>query len=294
MGVGKIETVIYGDVLAAVNFIINLMVLGLTRKLTGVPVKRFRRYMGAFAGAAASFVIFLPVHGMLWDIIIRILVTGLVIGVTYWGQPAKTLLRLSAVFFTVGFILAGFVVGIWFLLPSNFFAFGNSIIYLNITPLTLLGCCTAAYLFVSVFDRIFDRGNNKSCTWQVTVCRNGSAVRLQLFMDTGNHLIEPFSGLPVMVADFNSISPLLTPEERQYILGMSGAAMPSGLRPVFYNGIGAEGLLYAFLPESVLLEREKRSVESEGYMAVSVNKLCCSGCAGIFNPRLLGLGVSAG
>lgn len=282
----RIETVIYGDVLVAVNFIINLMVLGLTRKLTGVPVKRYRRYLGALAGALCSFVIFLPTQGFLAELGIRLVVTALVIGVTYGGQSPKTLLRLSMVFFTVGFLMAGFVIGIWFLLPDDLLAFANGILYFNVTPLVLLGCTAAAYGFVSLFDHIFDGGNSRAGIWEVSVLRGGKTVRLQLFMDTGNHLVEPFSGLPVMVVSLRAVTGLLTRQERSYIVGECDIP-PPGLRTVFYHGVGAQGLLPAFLPDQLLFMQNGSIQPAEGYLAVSDKELACGDCCGIFNPRLI-------
>lgn len=284
------ETVIYGDVLVAVNFIINLMILGLTAKLTGIPVRRFRRYLGALVGALASFVIFIPIQGMLFDLAVRAAVTALVIGVTYFGQSVKNMLRLSVVFFGVGFLLAGFVMGMWFLLPQELFSYAHGVFYMNVAPLLLVGCIGAAYLFVGLFDRIFDSGGAREGIWQVVITRSGGRVELLLFMDTGNHLIEPFSGLPVMVASLGDLSPLLTSGERACILGRP-CDHPPGLRPVFYSGVGAQGLLYAIRPDSVTLTKGDRSIRCEGYLAISPQPLACNGCHGVFNPRLLGIGV---
>lgn len=286
------DTVIYGDVLVAVNFIINLMILGLTARLTGIPVKPLRRYLGALAGALASFVIFLPVQGFWVDILIRVGVTAVVIAITYFGHSAKDMLRLSVVFFGVGFLFAGFTVGIWFLIPQELFAYAHGILYLDISPLILVGCIGAAYLFVTAFDRIFDSGGSREGVWRAVITRGSQKTELLLFMDTGNHLTEPFSGLPVMVTSFDVASPLLTAHERSYIMGRP-YDMPVGLRPVFYSGVGDQGLLYAIRPDKVTLCKDGKEVCCEGYLAVSTQTLSCQGCSGIFNPRLLGIGIGS-
>lgn len=286
------ETVIYGDVLVAVNFIINLMVLGLTEKLTGIPVKPWRRYLGALAGALSAFVIFIPMQGFLLDIAIRVVVTALVICLTYWGQSFRNMLRLSVVFFGVGFLLAGFIIAIWFLLPNEFISYAHGILYLDITPLLLVGCVTAAYVFVSLFDRIFDSGGGREGVWRAVLERGGRRIELLLFMDSGNHLTEPFSGLPVMVSSLMVASPLLTAGELNYILAGS-YDMPQGLRPVFYDGVGGEGLLYAVRPDSITLYKDSKAVCCEGYLAVSPKEIACNGCNGLASPRLLGITVSS-
>lgn len=286
------ETVIYGDVLVAINFIINLMILGLTGKLTGIPVKPFRRYLGALAGALASFVIFLPVQGFWVDIFIRVGVTALVIGITYFGHSPRDMLRLSVVFFGVGFLFAGFTVGIWFLLPQELFSYAHGILYLDIAPLLLVVCIGAAYLFVTVFDRIFDSGGSREGVWHAVIARGDKKIELLLFMDTGNHLTEPFSGLPVMISSFEAATLLLTGSERGYIMGRP-YDMPAGLRPVFYSGVGTQGLLYAIRPDSITLCKNGKAICCEGYLALSQQELSCHGCSGIFNPRLLGISLGS-
>ncbi|MEG0753823.1 MAG: sigma-E processing peptidase SpoIIGA [Angelakisella sp.] len=286
------ETVIYGDVLVAVNFIINLMVLNLTKRLTGISVKPFRRYMGAFVGALASFVIFIPIKGLWIDLLVRAGVTALVIGITYWGQSVKNMLRLTIVFFGVATLIAGFVMLICFLLPQELLSYANGILYFDVTPIVLVGCVTAAYLFVCMFDHVFDSGGSREGVWRAIITREGRTVELHLFMDTGNHLTEPFSGLPVMVASMREVTPLLSSCERNFMMGRP-YDMPAGLRPVFYNGVGDDGLIYAVRPDSVVLTKDGKSITCEGYLAVSLKEISCQGCTGIFNPRLLGISVNS-
>ncbi|MEG1686330.1 MAG: sigma-E processing peptidase SpoIIGA [Angelakisella sp.] len=285
------ETVIYGDVLLAVNFIINLMLLGLTQRLTGVPVKRFRRYLGALAGAVCAFAIFLPQGGLVTDLFLRLVATILVVGITYLGQPAGLLLRLAAVFFAVGFLFAGFIMGLWFLVPNDLLAIANGIVYFNVTPLLLVGCAVGAYLFVSVFDAVFDRGQRRQTVWQATIRRGGSSISLAVLLDTGNRLVEPFSGLPVLVTGLAMATPLLTEQERWYLAGKG--ELPPGLRPVFYQDVGGTGLLCAFRPDSLMLAHNGGTVDCDGYVAVSVKAIACHGCGGVFNPRLLGLATTS-
>lgn len=285
------QRVIYGDVLAAVNFIIDLMLLSLTQRLCGVAAKRWRRYLAAGVGALCSFAIFLPGRGFVWEILLRAAATVLVIGTAYFGRPLRLLLRLSAVFFAVGFIFAGFVSAVWFLFPGELLSITNGVVYLDVSPLLLLGCVVMAYLFVGLFDRIFDGGRAASGSLSATLRRGENSVTLELFIDTGNQLVEPFSGLPVVVAGIGEVSKLLTDSERLFIITGQGL-MPPGLRPVFYRGVGGDGMLYALRPDELLLQKGSRPVRCEGYLAVSTKPISCHGCAGICNPRMPGLGVA--
>ena len=281
------ETVIYGDVLVALNFIINLAVLNLTQRLTGVAARRWRRYLGALVGGLCAFAIFLPVQGLWWELFIRLGSTLAVMLTVYGGQRFVTLLRVSAVFFSVGFLLAGFLLAAWFVLPERVFAIRNGVFYMNVTPLVLLGCVACAYFFVTVFDRVYDRGQARRCVWQCSISRQGRTVRVPLYLDTGNHLTEPFSGLPVMVLGLRQAQPLLSPQEYQAVA--QGGELPQGMRPVFFSGLGSQGLLYAVRPDGVVFWQEGRAIPGEGYLAVCPQELDCQDCCGVFSPRWLGV-----
>ena len=74
--------------------------------------------------------------------------------------------------------------------------------------------------------------------WQVEVAlrMNGRTRRFTALIDTGNRLREPFSGLPVLIAEERLLRGLL-PER--------------GYRPVAYAALGGGGTLRCFRPEGM-------------------------------------------
>ncbi len=106
----------------------------------------------------------------------------------------------------------------------------------------------------------------------IEVTLEGHAYVFRALIDTGNHLIEPFSGLPVMLVSpaaalKMNLLDTLTPER----------AASLRLRLIPYHSVGKrEGVLTAVKPERISLRRERAS-EREMYLAISRNPLDCEG-----------------
>lgn len=278
--------VIYGDVLAAVNFLVDLLLLRLTRRLTGIPFRGKRQYLGALTGALCSFSIFLPVHGWWMELLVRAGSALLVVLAAYGRMSWRVFGKVVAVFFAVSFLLAGGVMGLWLLFPSDRIAFANGAFYWDVPPLLLAGCVTAAYLFVCLFDRLFGREVSEGELWKVEVTRAGRTISFTALRDTGCSLREPFSGQPVLVADWERIHPLLTPAEEQVILEGKAESCP-GLRPVFFRNVGGGGMLCAFHPQRLIFSRGERIQKGDGWVAVSLHPVGGGGFQGVFPPEMV-------
>ena len=123
------DYVIYGDVLVAVNFIIDLLILRLFQLLTGIRQRGARPYLAAAAGGLCSMAIFIPAAASLWvDLFIRLGFSFIVVSIAYGRQAPRVFLRLLAVFYAVSFLVAGVVVGLWFLFPGGRYASRNGMV----------------------------------------------------------------------------------------------------------------------------------------------------------------------
>lgn len=284
------EFVVYGDVLLAINFIINLLILKLCSRLSGVKPKTITYYLSALAGAVCSFAIFLPMQGLGWDLAYRVVTAALMVMIAYGKQPLAVFGRLLTVFLVVSFLLAGAVIGLWFLFPSGGYAYRNGVVYFNLRPLALIVGVALAYLLVTGFNRIFTWRKGPRDSYSMVISRGGRQVRVEALADTGNHLTEPFSGRPVVVVAFGAVSDLLSHEEQIYILeDRLDNALPETLRMVSYHGVDRGGILKAFRPDSIQVEVSGHPQLVDAYVAVSTGLVETAGCGAVFHPRLIQL-----
>ncbi len=279
------KTVIYIDVLFAINFIVNLLLLTLTQKLTGIYTVHWRRYLGALVGAVMSLTIFLPMSGWAYEILIRITTTSLVVCATYSPKKIQTIVKIGIVFFAMGFITAGVVIAIWFMLPQSILTVTSGVFYMDISPILLIGCVVTAYVFILLFERVFGLGVQKNLVWSVSITRGAQSASFLAYHDTGNRLIESFSGLPVIIVNLACIKQLLSAEEIHSITTSEHIA-PT-LRPVFYYGVDSGGVLYSFLPSDITLTQDTKTTVSKAYVAVAEKDIMVEGCTAILGTKVL-------
>lgn len=289
------DYVIYGDVLVAVNFVIDLLILRLCQLLTGIRQRGARPYLAAAAGGLCSMAIFIPAGSLWLDLFIRLGFSFIVVSIAYGRQALPVFLRLLGVFYAVSFLVAGVVVGLWFLLPGGRYAYRNGMVYLDLAPTVLIGSVAAAYLFVRVFERILCWGRGMGERYAMTARRGDRYIAFTALADTGNRLTEPFSGLPVVVLEEEKGRRLLTGEERDWLdTGMTAGEPPPGLRLVTYRTISGNGLLAAFRPQALRVRVGERWIEVEGYLALLRGGKGPAGCEGIFHPRMIQLAAGIG
>lgn len=269
------EIPVYADVLMAVNFIIDYLLLLFCARLSGrrilreaAPVRGFGRGIclsGDFP-AAASILADDPSKGGdgCPDGADRLSLAGLVGACAGWVPVFYR--QLSA-----GRDLPGALAGTWHSGGDLL----QRVTYFDVSLGTLLASMTAAYLVLTLYARFRALPSGEHFTAVLT--RNGKSLRLPALRDSGNRLTEPFSGDPAAVADLHAVQGLLTAEEIAAVLqagqGSSFSSDPR-LRLVPCRTACGAGAMLAFRPDQLLLEGEEgRQTVEEIWIAVTADPM---------------------
>ena len=106
--------------------------------------------------------------------------------------------------------------------------------------------------------------------------------------DSGNRLVEPFSGLPVLVVNAAEIWGLLNDEERRAVRENDTEAALPELCWVLAGTITGCELLPAFRPERMTTVINGKKAELGGYFAVAGTRDIGDGnYCGVFNPKMI-------
>jgi len=127
---------------------------------------------------------------------------------------------------------------------------------------TLSALCGVAILYLLLVHKKKLRDN-----WTINIRLNvqGASVCFPALIDTGNRLHEPLSGLPVIIAEFDTIRDVLP---------------DTGYRDVAFGGLGGNGTLRCFRPDSIwIAEGKKMRRAPEAWVAVSPSPLPGENCA---------------
>lgn len=286
------KQIIYVDVLLAVNLFVNYFLLLTVAGFFHVSASRLRMVLGAAVGAFGSLMILLPELPALWSVAVKLLLSAVIVLIAFGATSRLFFLRMIGGFYLTSFGFAGLMLGLWYLAAPSGMIMKNSVLYFNVSPLLLLALTVICYGGVSLLNRLTGQRQPTALFCMVTVTAQGKSVRLTAKIDTGNSLKEPFSGYPVIVAEYDCVRELTPSGVQSYLFAQAGdrhrQSPQSGLRLVPFRVVGGEGVLPAFRPDEVKIRTAKESIAvSEVYLAVSAKKLGTTGFSALLNPELI-------
>ncbi len=242
-------TVIYADELFLENAVIDYILIILTAKLSGTPVRRVRAVIAAVFGgvygvAAAG-------ASVLNHFIVKLSIGAGIVLISF--GVTSVLLRLCLTFFALSASLAGAV------LCAAMMRNGTGITI----PLIFTAIAVSAAVFTLAF-RNTAKHRVKGELSTVKISRCGRSVTVTALRDTGNALRDPFSGGTVIVCGLDSLEPVLTKKERdilKYCEDPVAAIEKLNLEQCAFRlipcaTVSGDGLLPAFKPDSVFRDGE--------------------------------------
>ena len=240
---------IYIDVLISVNFLVDYFLLYAAGQLSAAAISRTRLCLGALLGAGFSCSILLPPLPLAGNFVLAVVCCALMTLTAFGFRGWRRFLRGAGCVLLVSLCYAGLMLALWTAAAPKGLVMNNGAVYIDIPPGLLVGATVVCYAVTSLFAGLLRRRNLVRSRCTVTVTHGGSQVSVDAIVDTGNLLCEPFSGLPVIVAEFEALRPVL-PEGFD---GHSGIhdPLPAGMRVIPYNGVGGGGILLAFRPERI-------------------------------------------
>ncbi|MCL1820377.1 MAG: sigma-E processing peptidase SpoIIGA [Oscillospiraceae bacterium] len=266
--------VIYIDSLFALNFILNYLLLLLSARLTGAPLARWRLLTGAALGAGYAVLTVLPALSWTGSVLVKIAVTLPIAAVS--RGIGRGFLRFLTLFWLSSFLLAGIVLGLGLMISGS--------PYIHIPVEVLLLTASIVYFVLSVALKGITRfGGLKSKLVPVEISFRGRQVTFNALADTGHTLTDPMTGQSVLVADKDSVLPLLPRDVRALLNTVTNPvelveqvplvdnAMLFRLIP--YQAIGIQtGWLAAFRPDSVTVGGIKHNKALVAFSTLSSDK----------------------
>lgn len=273
---------VYADILVIVNLYIDFFLLWCVKKALRLMVKNRRLALGALTGAACSLLALIPGSPAFLSLALSLLSAAAVTAAAFAPMQARVFCRAALCFWAFTFLLAGFFLFLLrFFAPSNVAVLGN-VVYFDLSPgLLFLFTCGAYLLFVLVKRLFPQRSSALRCQWLV-IEHGGKKLRLYAKADSGNALREPFSGLPVIICQAERLKGAV-PEP---VLEFLETGEPSGgeLRLVPFESMGGTGVLPAFRPERVTVEKTGAALSC--YIAACRQSLSAGQFDALYNPDL--------
>lgn len=248
-------TVIYLDSVWLLNTLADYLLLLVTARLAGIPLRRRRYLAAAITGGTYAAAAFLPGLGFLSAVPVKA-AAGILLALVAYGGEVR-LLRLTLLFFGVSCGFAGCTLGLGALLGG--IPVVDGVFYTDVNTKTLAAAFGAGYLAVTLVFRSAARQSVRGELVRVRLCVDGRWMELTALRDNGNTLCDPVTGGSVLVLSpeaAEAVLPCLTsellknPVESLPVLMKTAPHLLPRLLP--YQAVGTAGglLLSISLPQA--------------------------------------------
>lgn len=285
---------IYIDVLLIINFYVTYFLILATSGFLHIKLTNGRKISGSAVGCFTSFTIFLPQLDVWVSMGIKLVFCCLIVAITFRLQSKKMFLRNLFFFVVINFVFAGAMLGLWlFVSPMNMI-YNNGVVYFDISFFTIVISTIAAYFLIKLIRFFLDSGNSLDMKYKITITNNSHKKQIDAIADSGNSLVDFFSGLPVIICRHSFCTDILPQNLRELIEENDlskldfvnlDAERLKGLKILPITTVGGSGIVLAFSPEKIVVNWENGSKEVSALIGISTCQE--QNYAAIFNPKIL-------
>jgi stage II sporulation protein GA (sporulation sigma-E factor processing peptidase) len=259
------QPVIYVDVLFVINFVMDYGVLWAAARVSRTRFVAWRLACAACFGAIYGILVLLPDLYFLSAIWMKFLVSLVMLGVAFaplrWKQFGRALLY----FYLMAFLMGGAVLGFVYFL--NNFTVQPVSSNVPLSYLWLVVALGAAVLLgkwgVAFLRKTFLQDMLKVPVW---IKLQGKEIRVDGLVDTGNQLVDPLTGAPVVIVEYDVLAPFLPPNAGHFFpaggdvdlekvtqcFAEAGCTIP--IRVIPFTTIGKRhGMLVGFKPDEITI-----------------------------------------
>ncbi len=199
------ERVIYADVLIVINVYVNYLLLILTSCISETKLNRLRAVMTSLSAGIFSLIILIPGINDLLLTVIRIVFLVLVVLFAFEFKSIKLFLKILFIFLAVNFAFAGIIFALWLFVSGDNIYFYNGIVYFDIDLIFLIITTVVCYLFLKIFSYLNSRRACHDLIYDIELYINNEIIKAKAFYDSGNNLIDPFTGEGVTIVSLDII-----------------------------------------------------------------------------------------
>lgn len=286
------QTYVYIDVVFLINFVMDFLILWATSRLLQLRTASRRLALGAGVGAVYSVFILFPDYGFMFNLIVKFFSSLLIVAAAFCPVTPKRFLQAVGYFYLVSFTMGGAMLGGVYLLRSNPAAYRmvNGVLTgLIDLPYSWLAVAAAAAYILGRWGANFIR-RNFARVWKVPVVIGFGSRKAEVnaLVDTGNQLTDPLTRVPVIIAEYTVLEPVLPKEMRisfesggepdldKTLERLAQTKWSARVRLIPFNSIGKHhGMLLGLRPDEVLINCGDRTIRTKEVIVGLYNKQLC-------------------
>ena len=201
---------VYLDVVFFENVLMNYIIIFATSIALKVKHKKCRTLIASCLGAVYTVVMYLNVLPIYSNLIMKLILSIIIVYISFKPMSAKRLLKDVIIFYLVSFVFGGCVFALMYFLKPQMAQIRNGV-FVGDYPLkvALIGGFVAFIILQLSFKIVKTRFSKKDIIYDVDVFVNKKSIRIKALLDTGNLLKDPITGCPVIVIEHKSLISVL-------------------------------------------------------------------------------------
>lgn len=239
------------------------------QKLVKKNSKRSRKIFAAILGGlGACFSIMVPIFrsGIIM-ILFGVILAGCMLKIAFHYDKVKALAKDILVYYAITFLVGGILNYLYYYTSAGYYITK----FMRILPSKALNFCYLICLFaiaggfVHLVKRVFiQMKGTRELFYNVELIFGEKKITCKGFLDTGNHLREPVTRRPVVIADFDGIKDILPEELIDYAKDFTSDAIHKDIdryavkiKWIPYHAVGTEeGILPGIVFDEVNVLKE--------------------------------------
>ncbi len=209
------------DVIWLDNLFANFLVLWLTWKVSGNTAPMWRLWCSACVGACYTILLILHGYSVLSAFLLKIMLSFTMMAIGFRITSFSGGLKLLGYFYGITFLMGGAAFGFYYFFNYNI-QVSKGIFLIKDFPIKIIiySMVFIIMLYRWLWPLLQLKINHHQLVYKVKIHFGEDSVILDSFLDTGNDLIDPISGRPVMVVELDSIKSIL----------------PTGIQKIYQEG----------------------------------------------------------
>lgn len=273
---------IYLDIVFFENIAMNYLILMATAIIAKVRINPIRLLLASSIGGSFSIVTYFIKLTSLESLILKILVSILIIKISFKPNKISYLFKQLILFYLVSFTFGGaaFML-LYFVNPNNIVSENGVLIGTYPLKVTLIGAVLGFAIIGAVAKIIKDRISKRAMLCDLEIFYNGKVEKIKTMIDTGNLLKDPITSEDVIIVEKDSLRNLVSSDVLDNIENIvSGKWLNSDrvyeykFKIIPFSSLGnSNGILLGFKPDYIRLIDENETVKNNIVIGIYNGKL---------------------
>lgn len=272
----------YIDIILVENMIMNYIILIATGLIIKGDIKHIRIILSSFIGSMFAVMSYISGLEIYKNQIIKFILSIAMVYIAFNPKSFKNMLKTLVIFYLTSFCFGGAAYYLLYYISPEQINNINGILTGDYPiKIAILGGILGFFIINIGFKSIKNKFDRNSILFDTEIFYNKKSVKIRVILDTGNLLVEPITGFPVMVVEEKKIREILKEEDLKIITnglennfyGLS-EELRKRCRIIPFSSIGkSNGMMIGFRPDYIKIYDEDERIIGKVMIGICNHKI---------------------